>query len=54
MTETYRTQELEHARKEADAARAHYEIAKTAGEKRARAEDLEFWTNKTAFLSHAK
>lgn len=51
MTETYRTQALAEATREAAAARARWEAAKPGKAKRTAAEELEFWTNKKAFLS---
>lgn len=54
MDATCRAEQLEAATKEADAARFAYETARTKKAKREAAEDLEFWTNKTAFLTHAR
>jgi hypothetical protein len=54
MTDAYRQEQLETARRESAAARDRYNTAKTKGAKRDAAEDLEFWSNKVAFLTHAK
>lgn len=54
MTEAYRNEQLTAARNEVTNARSAYETAKTKKARRDAAEALEFWTNKTAFLSNVK
>lgn len=50
MTETVLTEALRNAK----TARAAFESARTLKSRREAAEDLEFWTNRTAFLTNAK
>jgi len=57
MTNEYRLTELAAAQLESAAARATWEAAVAAGKRtaaRAAALDLEFWSNKTAFLANVK
>jgi hypothetical protein len=54
MTETYRNEELAKARTEEKAARDRYQTAKTTKARRQAAEELEFWSNKTAFLANVR
>lgn len=54
MTNEYRTAQLAKAEKESREARQRYETAITKKARRAAAEDLEFWSNKSAFLFHAR
>ena len=55
MTNEYRNQQIENARKEYAAARAAYDSqAKWNAKKQAASENLEFWGNKLAFLENAK
>jgi hypothetical protein len=53
MTPEYRATTLENARRESALARQRYESAKSRKAKRDADEDLEFWSNKVAFLVHA-
>lgn len=53
-SETYKADELEKARAESARARARYEAATTKKAKREAAENLEFWTNMTAFMTNVK
>lgn len=52
MTNEYRMANLAVAEKETIAARERYSTATTKKARREAAEDLEFWSNKTAFLSN--
>lgn len=54
MTEQYRTDQLAVAQVESAKARAAYEAARTRTARLAAAEDLEFWSNKTAFLERTQ
>jgi hypothetical protein len=54
MEAAYRTEQLTEATAKVAEARHAYEIARTAKARREAAEDLEFWSNRTAFLSHAR
>lgn len=49
---TYRETQLKIAEAELTAARARYNAAKTQKARRNAAEDIEFWSNKTAFFSN--
>lgn len=51
---TYRQQQLSNAQEQVKIARATLETATTKKAKREAAEVLEFWTNKTAFLSNLR
>lgn len=52
MNQTYRQTELENANKELAAARIRMSTAKTNKARREAAEDIEFWSSKTAFFSN--
>ena len=55
MTESYRVAELAKAEQQYAIARAMYEAQPFGSRKwRKAADDLEFWGNKTAFLSHVR
>lgn len=54
MTEQYREEQLATARAESAKAREVFNTAKSRKIRLAAAEDLEFWSNKTAFLEHAR
>lgn len=53
MTAAYIAANLDAATVEARAARRSYETATTAQARRKAADALEFWSNKTAYFSHA-
>ena len=54
MTETYRTNELQNAIRERDAARAKFNAAKPGSKAWRTAEsDLNFWQSKAAYLQAA-
>lgn len=54
MDDAYRAEKLAEARHEADRARARYDAEPAwNATKRRLSEELEFWTNRAAFLSHA-
>jgi hypothetical protein len=54
MTDEYRNEQLTTAKAEWTNARVAYDQAKTRKAKRDADEDLQFWGNKVAFLTHAK
>lgn len=54
MTRQYKAEQLWNAQAESRSARERYNTARTKTARRAAAEDLEFWSNKVAFLSSAK
>jgi hypothetical protein len=54
MTDEYHSEQLATAKAEWTKARVAYDQAKTRKAKRDADEDLQFWGNKVAFLTHAK
>ena len=52
MTQQYRLTQLTNATLESHAARQRFDSAKTKTARRIAAEDLEFWSNKAAFLAN--